>query len=320
MSFAIPAQAAPAAAGVRRLTGGEERSVLDFLSERPAHTAFMAGLIHSNGLESPLNRGDFYGYTNREGALEGVARIGHAVIFEAKSAAALDALARLAGRHSPSALVRGERDKIGLFWEHYARAGRRALSVCEEHLLELCAESAAEPRGGRDDRGDCSLRPATPSELEQVMAANAAMARAESGVDPWRADPEGFRARTLRRIQLGRVWVWACGGERVIFKAEILAQTPQAIYLEGVHVHPDERGKGVGLRALERLHGLLLRHAPLLCLFVNDGNRAAQSLYRKAGYLPAGRYRTFYLDRETGNATTKPPVSGAGIYGTPKIQ
>lgn len=295
-----PAPHVPAAGGgVQRLTAGCEAPALDFLARRPAHTAYLAGLIHANGLESPANRGEFYAYRNREQAIEGIALVGHAATFESASAAATHALGRRASRHAETVLIRGERGQVENFWLHYVERGRAAELTCRELLLELNGPA-----------GPCAagyeLRPAVDGELEQVVAMNSALLLDERGSDPLKLDPEGFRERTLRRIRRGQVWVWAPRGA-VIFKAEIIARTPEVVYLEGVFVRRDERGKGHGLNAMRRLSHLLLQDARSVCLFVNEGNGAAQALYRKVGYRPAGRYDTIYLRRPQAVATNAFP-------------
>jgi hypothetical protein len=68
-NFAPPMEAC----AVSELCRTDEREVMEFLSARPLHTAFMAGLIRDNGLLSPQNRGSLYGSRNRLGQLEGVA-------------------------------------------------------------------------------------------------------------------------------------------------------------------------------------------------------------------------------------------------------
>lgn len=272
---------------VERLTTGCEAIALDFLSRRPAHTAYAAGLIHANGLESPANRGDFYAYYGREKAVEGVALIGHAVTFEASSVAAIEALARRASQRRDTVLIRGERDKIKNFWRPYAEDARVASNTCHEKLLELKAPS-------HSSDSDYDLRPATPDELEQAVSMNVELALSERGNDPLKLDPEGFRQRLLRRIQRGQVWVWVLQG-KVIFKAEIITRTSEVVYLEGIYVHRDERGQGHGLRSMRQLGQILLRNARSLCLFVNERNHAAQALYRKAGYQTVGHYETIYL-------------------------
>lgn len=276
---------------VQRLSAGTEAPVLNFLARRPAHTAYLAGLIHANGLESPLNRGSFYAYRDADNKIEGVALIGHAVTFEASNVLAVEALAHIASKHQGTVLIRGERNQMKNFWRSYADVGRAARKTCDEQLLELTLCSTTKG-------SNYELRPAIPDELEQAVSMNAELALAERGNDPLKLDPDGFRQRLLRRIQRGQVWVSVRHG-KVIFKAEIITRTPEVVYLEGVFVHRDERGKGHGVSSLRQLSNILLSNARSLCLFVNDRNAVARTLYIKAGYQTVGRYETIYLQEKS---------------------
>ena len=120
------------------------------------------------------------------------------------------------------------------------------------------------------------------------------MAEAESGVNPLESDPAGFRARCLRRIELGRTWV-VTEGDRLVFKAEVMADTGRIVYLEGVYVAEDGRGRGRGRGCLSRLADELLRRAGSVCVLVNEQNESAQRLYRRAGFRFLGHYDTIFL-------------------------
>jgi predicted GNAT family acetyltransferase len=122
----------------------------------------------------------------------------------------------------------------------------------------------------------------------------ARMAEAESGLNPLEHDAEGFRLRTARRIEQGRVWVWI-EGERLIFKVDIMSETSEMIYLEGVYVHPEERGKGYGLRCMSQMARHLLSRTGTLCLLVNEQNKDAQRFFFKAGYKLRSCYDTIFL-------------------------
>ena len=67
-----------------------------FLEKRPLYTAYLAGLLRDNGLQSPLNRGTFHGYRDFLGKLEGVGLVGHATLMETTSDRALQAFAKTA--------------------------------------------------------------------------------------------------------------------------------------------------------------------------------------------------------------------------------
>jgi predicted GNAT family acetyltransferase len=87
-------------------------------------------------------------------------------------------------------------------------------------------------------------------------------------------------------------------GGRLVFKAEVYAETEQVVYLEGVHVAPGERGRGQGLRCLSWLAGEILRRAGSVCVLVNERNVPAHGLYRKAGFRFVSNYDTIFLRRD----------------------
>src|SRR5919112_3064535 len=225
------------AAAAEPLAEKHKAEILAFLGERPLHTVYMTGCILDNGVVSPLNRGSFYGYRGRDGRLEGVALIGHATLFEARSDASLAAFAALAQKCTRTHMLLGEMEKVENFWSHYAGGGQEPRLVCREMLFEPKFPVAVkEPVRG--------MRKATLADLELVMPVHARMAFEESGVNPMEKDPIGFRLRCARRIEQGRVWVLVEDG-RLIFKADVVSETSEVIYLEGIYVTAEERGQGV---------------------------------------------------------------------------
>ncbi len=272
---------------VNTLTDEHAGEVLEFLAARPVHNVVMAGFIRDNGLTSPLNRGTFYACRDARGRLEGVAIVGHATLVEPRTEEALAAFARVA-RGCPGAhVMMGEREKIERFWDYYAEGGSPPRLICRELLMEQRWPVAVhKPVPG--------LRLATHDELGQVMAVQAGMAFEESGVNPLEVDPAGFRLRCARRVERGRVWVWVRDG-RLIFKADVISDTPDAVYLEGVWVSPEERGNGYGLRCVSQLSRTLLARARSVTLLVNEGLPQAVAFYRRAGYKLCSYYDTIYL-------------------------
>ena len=282
----IPATAN--AVSVKQLTNADVTEVLAFLAERPLHTVCMSSMIRDNGMESPLNRGNFYACRDHEGQLEGVALIGHATVFETRTDEALAAFARIAQNEPRAFMLMGEQEKVQLFWQYYSAEGSSSPRlVCRELLFEQRwpVEVREAVRG---------LRQATLDDIELVVPVHAEMAYDESGVNPLEVDPIGFRMRCARRIEQGRVWVLIENG-RLIFKADAQAETPQVIYLEGVYVNPQDRGKGYGLRCLSQLSRGMLARAGAICLLVNENNRKAHVLYSSAGYKLCGYYDTIFL-------------------------
>ncbi|PYS93030.1 MAG: hypothetical protein DMF64_06400 [Acidobacteria bacterium] len=272
---------------VQPLTATDETEVLEFLAARPLHTVILVGFIRDNGLESPLNRGRFYGCRNTAGELEGVALIGHATLFETRTEDALTAFAQVAQTCQHTHMLLGEQEKVEQFWAEYATGGQPARLVCRELLFEQrwpVAVREAVP----------GLRLATQADLELVAPVQAELAYEESGVNPLERDPEGFRRRCARRIEQGRVWVWVEHG-RLIFKADIISETEEVTYLEGIWVNPQDRGQGFGLRCMAQLGRTLLQETKALSILVNERNADAHHLYRHAGFKLRGCYDTIFL-------------------------
>jgi len=272
------------------LDESHQAEVLAFLAERPIHTVMMAGIIRDNGLVSPLNRGTFYACRGRAGRLEGVVLIGEIMLLEARSEAALAASAQLAKGYPDAYMIIGEQEKIEGFWSHYHNGGQRPRLFCRELLFELRWPVEVEgPVPG--------LRLATADDLELIMPVHARMAFEESGINPLEVDPEGFLQRCSRRIEQERVWVWA-EATRLIFKADVISETPQTIYLEGVYVNPEERGRGLGMRCFSQLSRDLLARKKSVCLLVNEQNREAQTLYLNSGYQFRSYYDSIFLQKQ----------------------
>ena len=285
-------QLAANAASVRveRLVNSDAAEVLQFLAQRPIHTVAMMSLINDNGVVSPFNRGTFYGCRDLNGKLEGVALVGHATLMETISDRALAALAEMARECPSTHMIMGEKERVADFWKHYSEAGRRQRLACREWLYEL-----SRPVEGRERIE--GLRPATASELDLVMPIQAELAFAESGVNPMQVDPQGFRARCLRRIEQGRTWVLV-ENNQLVFKADVISKTREVIYLEGIWLRDDYRHKRVGTRLMAELMRVLFADTKSVCLLVNETNESAQAFYRKCGFHFRATYETIFLPRK----------------------
>jgi uncharacterized protein len=275
--------------GIEALTNRHQAEILDFLAARPLHTVYLAGFILDNGVVNPLNRGSFYGYRNSSGQLEGVALIGHATLFEIRSTEALAAFARVAQNSSSTHMLMGEMEKVEHFWNLYNEGGQAPRVMCRELLFEhRFPVEVKKPVQG--------LRRATLRDLEKLLPVQAEMAFEESGVNPMEKDPNGFRLRCARRIEQGRVWVLFEQG-RLVFKADIMSDTPEVVYLEGIYVAPEDRGQGMGSRCLSQLTRNLLARTKTVSLLVNEQNEKASEFYLKAGFKLRAHYDTIFLQQ-----------------------
>ncbi len=275
---------------VGELAETEKNEVLGFLSERPIHTVIMMGMIRDNGLVSELNRGTFYGCRNSEGRLEGVALIGHATLVEARTRGATRELALTAQIHDRLHMFMAEEQVAEQFWNSYADYGQPMRFACRELLLEL--KKPLEIRGDNEN-----MRLATTDDLDLIAPVQAAMAEAESGINPLETDRAAFLKRCARRIEKDRVWV-VVKDDRLVFKADVQSETPEMIYLEGIYTSPEVRGTGIGRRCLSKLTSGLLKRAHSICVLVNEGNERALAFYRMCGFRCVSQYDTIFLGNE----------------------
>ena len=284
--------------GIHLLTHGSEAEALEFLSARPIHSVVMSSFIRDNGLVSDLNRGSFYCYRDQAGRIEGVALVGHATLFETRTDAALAAFAQLGRNSGKVHMVMGEESRVERFWYHFSMGGCVPHQIGRELLLEL-RRTILERTWSETRNPGFGLRLATPADLSVVVTTHARMAFEELGlVNPLVADPKGFPERCARRIDQRRVWVLIENGS-LVFKADVVADTPEVIYLEGIYVNPEKRGHGYGLRCLTELSRSLLKRTGSICLLVNDRNHKAHSFYRRAGFRFKSHYTTIFLQNES---------------------
>jgi ribosomal protein S18 acetylase RimI-like enzyme len=237
-----------------------------------------------------LNRGRFYSCRAETGALEGVALVGHTISLDARTEGAAEAFALVARGQERKHLMMGEVSEVERFWQFYA-AGTDARPRLTRRVVML--ERRADPSAAVEPvKG---LRPATIGDLPFVMAIQAEMTEEESGANPLDSDRLGFRVRCARRVECGRVWVCVVEG-RPAFKADVIAETPEAAYLEGIYVNPEMRGRGLGSRCLAQVCRALHRAgAKSVCLFVDERNERAAHFYEAAGFTPVSRCLILYF-------------------------
>lgn len=281
-------KAAPEINRLQQLSETNETEVLAFPKIRPVHTVAMASFIRDNGMENAANRGKFYGYRNQQGALEGVALIGHTTLVEARSENSLTAFALTAKEsETPIHIMMSDGRTIETFWNCYTDGTRDPRLVCTESLFELNFPFTVQP---------CKwdVRLAEADELEQIAVAHDEVAFIESGSSPLLKDREGFLKRCLRRIEQKRTFVVFENG-KLVFKADIAAQTDDVIYLEGIYVAEEYRGRGVGSACLSKLSLELMEQASNVCMLSNVEFKGAHRSFVKAGYKNTDSCQTIFV-------------------------
>ncbi len=184
-------------------------------------------------------------------------------------------------------MVLGELEIVEQFLRAYAPAGQRLRRRCREVMFELNKVEA-------NLEHEWELQPATPAELHHVATVQASLAYQESGVSPLEKDRTGFLFRCQQRIERQRVWTLIRNDE-VIFKADIISETPEAIYLEGIYVNPNYRNKGVGSRCLAQLGSRLLNRSRSIVVLVNENRTNAHRFFQRVGFVARSMYDTLFL-------------------------
>jgi predicted GNAT family acetyltransferase len=272
---------------VTSVSADEENRILTLLSPDSLTNVIIAGFIRDNGFSSARNRGQFYAYRNKAGDIEGVALIGHTILLHAGSSNAIKAFASIARRTASKHLFMVERQVGKEFWKYYAEEAENPRIACPILFLRAPVLPTEVPQ--------CfGLRPATPEDLDHLMHAHAQMIQETSKINPLQKDPRGFRERYLRRIEQKRVWVLIAEG-KLIFKADILAESSAATYIEGVYVNPEQRGKGMGRRCMNALGQTLQDRTKAIYLFVENDQISSIAFYLSLGFEIGGQYDLLYF-------------------------
>lgn len=209
--------------------------------------------------------------------------------------------------------LRGNLIDLNAFADEAKSTARRCSSLVGRADLVLPMWQRLEPAWGpaRDVRADqplmalnthpqCTLdtevRQVRPEELDAYLVAAVDMFIGEVGVDPRLGDGgRGYRRRVASLIAAGRAWARFEHGQ-VVFKAEVGSQSPSVGQIQGVWVHPELRGRGMGTAGTATLAAVIVGSGRIASLYVNDFNTVARAAYARIGFKEVGTFATILLD------------------------
>jgi predicted GNAT family acetyltransferase len=209
--------------------------------------------------------------------------------------------------------LRGELADLNAFADKAMSVTRRCSSLVGRAELVLPMwqrlESAWGPaRDVRDrqplmaigGRPECPVDPAVRrvriEELDAYLVAAVDMFIGEVGVDPRMGDGgRGYRRRVAGLIASGRAFARFESGQ-VVFKAEVGSQSPAVGQIQGVWVHPDWRGHGLGTAGTAAVATAIVHGGRIASLYVNNYNTVARAAYARVGFSEVGRFATILLD------------------------
>jgi predicted GNAT family acetyltransferase len=194
----------------------------------------------------------------------------------------------MSGSRRCSSLV-GRADLVLPMWRRLESAWGPARDVRDDQpLMALATHPKCEI--------DPGVRQVRPDELDAYLVAAVDMFIGEVGVDPRLGDGgRGYRRRVGSLISAGRAWARFEKGE-VIFKAEVGSQSPAVGQIQGVWVHPERRGLGLGTGGTATLAAVIVGTGRVASLYVNSFNTVARAAYTRIGFTEVGTFATVLLD------------------------
>ena len=143
---------------------------------------------------------------------------------------------------------------------------------------------------------DPGVRRVRVDELDAYLVAAVDMFIGEVGIDPRVGDGgRGYRRRVASLIAAGRAFARFEHG-RVVFKAEIGSQSPAVGQIQGVWVHPEWRGHGLGTAGTAAVSAAVIQTGRIASLYVNGYNTVARAAYARVGFSEVGTFATVLLD------------------------
>lgn len=257
------------------------------LAEDPVAACMVAARVADHGVDPRAIGGELW---TRGRAEDSLCYAGANLIPLRGDASDLQAFADQALRSARrcSSLV-GPADLVLGMWDRLRHGWGPARDIREHQpLLALATrpQCAADP-GVRRVRVD---------ELDAYLVAAVDMFIGEVGIDPRAGDGgRGYRRRVAGLIAAGRAFARFEQGH-VVFKAEIGSQSPQVGQIQGVWVHPEWRGHGLGTSGTAAVASAVVAGGRIASLYVNGFNAIARAAYDRAGFRQVGTFATVLLD------------------------
>ena len=255
---------------IRRLVTADEAQILSFLNCKPLENIIPIGFLQANGLENPDNRGVFYGHFE-DGCLTGVMLVTGKVAMLHGSRDSATAFGAVASDNHGTELrqVLGKEAIVKAFDDSFNRGELRREPT--EHLFWV-------------NRFQEEVNEQSGAERFQELSAAEVMKSISTG-----SEYAGLAESVRGRAALGRVMV-ARDTEGIAFKADVVSESEDGVYLESVWTRPDLRTNGFAKSAMKSLCRVLLNKYHAVCLFADTQNKRAMAFYRDAGFEPLSRF------------------------------
>ncbi|OBI55072.1 GNAT family N-acetyltransferase [Mycobacterium sp. E787] len=257
------------------------------LDADPVGSCMVAARVADHGIEPNSIGGELW---TRRGPDESLCFAGANLIPLRGAPADLNAFAdeAMSGTRRCSSLV-GRAQLVMPMWERLAPVWGPARDVRDDQpLMALTRHPNCDI--------DVGVRQVRPDELDAYLVAAVDMFIGEVGVDPRIGDGgRGYRRRVASLIAAGRAWARFEHGQ-VVFKAEVGSQSPGVGQIQGVWVHPEWRGQGIGTAGTATVAAVIVGSGRIASLYVNNFNTVARAAYARVGFTEVGTFATVLLD------------------------
>ena len=186
------------------------------------------------------------------------------------------------------ASIYGPQQAVLGIWSELASGLQRARDVREDQPLMVIEGAPSVPPHPE-------VRPTRPDEFATLLPAAAAMFEEELGFSPLLNGATQYRMRLEELIQRGHSVVLTAPDGSIRFKADLGVVSRDCAQIQGVWVHPAERGRGLAAPAM----AAVVRHArtvaPQVSLYVNAFNTPAVRAYQRVGFTQVGTFATVLM-------------------------
>ncbi|MFN8070661.1 MAG: GNAT family N-acetyltransferase [Mycobacterium sp.] len=262
-------------------------AVARVLADDPVAGCMVAARVAEHGIEPAAIGGELW---TRRRAEDSLCYAGANLIPLRGGPADMKAFAEqaLSAARRCSSLV-GRADLVLAMWERLERGWGPARDV---RALQPLMALRSRPRCAADP----GVRRVRVEEVDAYLVAAVDMFIGEVGVDPRAGDGgRGYRRRVANLISAGRAFARFEHG-RVVFKAEIGSQSPAVGQIQGVWVHPEWRGHGLGTAGTAAVALAVVGSGRIASLYVNSYNTVARAAYARVGFREVGTFATVLLD------------------------
>lgn len=288
----------PLAIAIERLGPRDVAETIALLEDDPVVHVYLHALVLRDALARP--RDEWWG-ARRAGRLVALLYLGAwsgAVLPAGGDLAALRALGDAAAKRvsilPPRFQVVGPRAAVAAVREAFPGPDRPPRLERDQLYMGLPREAFACTERVPE------LRPARREDYALVYETGAALRAEELLEDPRDVDPTAYARRVEEDCRDGHTHVWR-DARGLVFRASISARTPHAVQIAGVYTPPALRNLGLARRGMAELCARIFERAPNACLFVNEINAPALSLYARLGFTTLAPWGSAFFD---------PPAAG----------